>query len=142
MAAFATLAGPAPDTSTPEGRGLDRFRRAGLSAAAGAAARLVNVATALISVPLTIRYLGGERYGLWMTISSATTMLTFVDLGLGNGLLNVIADASGRGDRAAAKTAVSSSVFLLGLVALGSGALFGFVYPWVDWGSGIQRPLG
>jgi len=51
-----------------------------------------------VTVPLTLNYLGSEHYGLWMTISSVSVMLGFADLGIGNGVLNAVADAYGRDD--------------------------------------------
>ncbi len=47
--------------------------------------RLLAAALAIVTVPLTIGYLGSERYGLWITISSVVAMINFADLGIGNG---------------------------------------------------------
>ena len=58
------------DTATQEGRSLERYRRAGLTTVTSVMAKGVTVATSLITVRLTIHYLGTERYGLWMTITS------------------------------------------------------------------------
>ena len=67
------------DTSTQEGRSQERYRRAALTMLSSLAARSVSILTVLISVPLTLGYLGVERYGLWMTISSVIAMLVFAD---------------------------------------------------------------
>lgn len=121
------------DVSTDEGRSKERYRRVILSAAASGMAKAITALTTLISVPLTVKYLGAERYGLWMTISSVIAMLSFADLGLGNGLVNAIAEAHGRDDRAAASRYVSSSFFML----LGAAALilaaFALVYRFTAW---------
>lgn len=107
------------DVSTPEGRSKERYRRAGLTTLTSIAARGISLLTVLISVPLTIGYLGAERYGLWMTISSVIAMIGFLDFGLGNGLLNAVSEANGRDDREAAHRYVSSAFFmLLGVAAL------------------------
>src|SRR5690349_17928309 len=81
-------------TDTPEGRAKERLRRVLLTALVSAFAQAVNMLTMLVSIPLTLNYLGVERYGLWIVISSLITILGFADLGLGNGLLNAIADAN------------------------------------------------
>src|ERR1035437_6060231 len=86
------------DTSTDQGRSQERYRRAALTTVSSVLARAVAVGTSLITVRLTIRYLGVERYGLWMTITSVVSLLWFADLGMGNGLLNAIAEAHGRDD--------------------------------------------
>ena len=75
------------DVSTEGGRSRERYRRAGFTAAAAFAAKIVAVAAVFVTVPLTLNYLGSERYGLWMTISSVSLMLGFADLGIGNGVL-------------------------------------------------------
>jgi len=104
-----------------------------LASGASAAAKAVRVLTTFVSVPLAIGYLGAERYGLWLTIGSVAAFLTFADLGLGNGLLNAVADAEGRDDHEASARAVSSAFFML----LGVAVLFALVgmvaYPLVDW---------
>jgi O-antigen/teichoic acid export membrane protein len=87
----------------------------------------------LISVPLTIGYLGKERYGLWMTMSSAVAILGFADLGMGNGLVNVISEANGKDDRDAASKYVSSAFFLLSGVAATLACLFAIAYPLIPW---------
>ena len=51
------------DTQNELGRSMERYRRAALTAVASAAAKGMAVLTALITVPLTVGYLGMERYG-------------------------------------------------------------------------------
>jgi O-antigen/teichoic acid export membrane protein len=123
------------ETSTEEGRSKERYRRVALSTAFSAAAKAVAAVTVLITVPLTVGYLGTERYGLWMAISSTISLLGFGDLGIGLGLLNAIAEASGKDDREAALQHVASAFYML----LGIGAflllLFFSAYPFVSWGA-------
>src|ERR1700685_3295376 len=69
------------DLSTADGRSQDRYRRAFRTTIVSALSKIVTVLTSLISVPLTLHYLGVERYGLWMTISSLIACLSFADLG-------------------------------------------------------------
>jgi O-antigen/teichoic acid export membrane protein len=122
------------DTSTPEGRANERYRRVLLTAAASLGSRGVAILTMLISLPLTLHYLGHDRYGMWMTISSVVGLLGFADLGLGNGLLNAISNADGRGDRDDARRYTTSALLMLSTVALVLGVAFALVYPWVPWG--------
>jgi O-antigen/teichoic acid export membrane protein len=121
------------DTSTVDGRSSERYRRIAWAALASAAARSVSIITTLVAVPLTVNYLGLERYGLWMTMSSLIAMLGFADLGIGNGLINAVSEANGKDDREMAQNYVSSSFFVLTGVAVALGVLFTFVYPHVPW---------
>lgn len=121
------------DTSNDEGRSKERYRRVILSSATSVAARGVGILTGLVSVPLTIRYLGIERYGLWMTVTSLVAMLMFADLGIGNGLINAVSEADGRDDRVGARVAVSSAFYLLLGIAIGLSLLFAVAYPFIPW---------
>jgi O-antigen/teichoic acid export membrane protein len=87
------------DTSTSEGRASERHRRIALTGLVSVAAKAVSIITMLIVVPLTLNYLGAERYGLWMTISSVIAMMVFADFGIGNGLMNAITESYGKNDK-------------------------------------------
>jgi len=121
------------DTSTPEGRSRERYRRVALTAVASAGAKVVGVVTMLIAVPLTLHYLGSERYGMWMTINSIVAMMSFANLGMGLGVMNAVSEAHGREDRQAAVRYVSSGFFMLSAVALFILIGFAVVYPMIPW---------
>jgi len=121
------------DGSTAEGRSKERYRRIALTSVTGVTAKGVSILAALISVPLTIDYLGTERYGLWMTISSIIVLLGFADFGIGNGLVNAISKADGEGDREAACTHVASAFFMLLGIALFILIVFIIAYPFIPW---------
>jgi O-antigen/teichoic acid export membrane protein len=107
------------DVSTERGRSAERNRRATLSALASAAGRVVSLVTLVITVPIALGYLGPDRYGLVVTITALTAMLSFADFGLGNGLMNLVAAAIGRGDLDGARRSISSAfVMLVGLAAI------------------------
>jgi O-antigen/teichoic acid export membrane protein len=112
-------------------RSAQRYRRILITTGASFAARGVSVATALITVPLCIGYLGREQYGIWMAISSFFVIMGFTDLGIGNGLLNAVAEASGQDDQAKVRTYVSNAFIFL--TAIGSAcmliafAAYGFI---------------
>lgn len=121
------------DMSTPEGRSKERYRRAGLTALGSLVGKGLSFLTLLISVPLTLHYLGAERFGMWMTISSVITMLTFADLGIGNALLNLVSEANGKDNPELASGLVSSAFFTVTGVSAGLALVFAFAYPFVAW---------
>jgi O-antigen/teichoic acid export membrane protein len=130
--AIGTLLHPR-DVSTEDGRSRERLRRIGLTAIASVLAKVVGIIITLLTVPLTVGYLGLERYGVWMTISSVIAVLGFADLGLGNGLLNAITDAHGRDDRQAAREYLSSALLLLSGIAMAILLAFSVSYNIIDW---------
>jgi len=121
---------PAAD---PAARSRERYRRVALTFAASVAGRGAAGVAALVTVPVMLRYLGAERYGLWAALSSAAAALLFADLGIGNGLLTVLAADSGRDDRASARRHVSSAFFALLGVAAVLAAVGAVAYPLVPW---------
>jgi O-antigen/teichoic acid export membrane protein len=121
------------DTATVEGRSNERYRRASLSAATSSAAKGIALVTTAVSVPLTLEYLGSERFGVWMTLSALIALLGFTDLGIGNSVLNSVAHAAGRDDRTAIRSNISSGLAMLLAVAASAGLLFGAVYAHIPW---------
>jgi O-antigen/teichoic acid export membrane protein len=121
------------DTATLEGRSAERYRRIAWSSLLGGLARMVGLATSFISVPLVIGYLGSERYGMWITMSSLVAALGPLDLGIGLGLLMHVSDASGRDDRAAARRAISTAAAMLVLIAAVSTVVFALAFAAIPW---------
>lgn len=122
-------------SATEQSRGQARQRKALLSALVGVFSKLFSVVTTLITIPLTLRYLGDERFGLWMAISSVIAMLSFADLGIGNGLLNVVSSASGKDNHHLIKKYISSASIVLCVIATTILLTFGLLYSRIDWQS-------
>jgi O-antigen/teichoic acid export membrane protein len=116
-------------------RGTERNRRAILTGGVATVARVVQIGTSLITVPLTLKYLGNERFGLWMTISSVLAMAAFADFGVGNGVLNTVAKAFGKNDAQGVREAVSSGFAILGSIATLLLILFFSVFRSINWGT-------
>ena len=122
-----------PKSADDHSRGAERNRRAALTGGTATLARVVQISTSLITVPLTLKYLGNERFGLWMTISSVLAMAAFADFGVGNGVLNTVAKAFGRDDMEGIRKAVSSGFALLNTIAALLLLAFFAIYRFVNW---------
>lgn len=112
-----------------------RWRRALITTLTNFGARGLSILTGLVSVPLTLGYLGAERYGVWMTISSVVVLLVFADLGLGSGVVNAVSQSDGADDRQQAAEVVSSAFFMLSGVAVVIATLFSTLSRLVSWGA-------
>ena len=69
---------------------------------------------------------------MWMTITSIVMMFGFADLGMSSGLVNLIADSLGRGDRLAAKKASASAFWMLSGIAVLFGLGMAVAYPFLN----------
>jgi O-antigen/teichoic acid export membrane protein len=105
------------DSFTEKDRGRRRFLRVGLTGAATLAARGTTVLIGLVTLPLTSHYLGKERFGLWLTLSSFITWVSIADLGLSNSLINALSMADGKEDKSQAQQAVASAFWMTLAVA-------------------------
>lgn len=123
------------DTSTEKGRSDERYRKIALSTGTSIFHKAITIFTGLISIPLTVNYLGEERFGLWMIITSIIALLTFADLGLGNGLVNAIAKSEGNNDSKYSQKAISSTFFILLAISLLLSVIFLIFYPIINWSS-------
>lgn len=84
----------------------------------GLAGRGVAMIVGFVSVPLTVRYLGAERYGAWVTISTAMAWIALADLGLSNSLTNAVSEGYAHHRRDLAQRYVAAAFWsLTGLAA-------------------------
>jgi O-antigen/teichoic acid export membrane protein len=121
-------------TQSSANRGLERYRRAGITASSSFIAKALNILISFLSVPLTIHYLGSERYGVWLTISSLLTWMALTDFGLsGNALVNVLAESSGKDDFEAARQYASSAFWVLTSISIVSGLAAAISFHWISW---------
>ena len=90
----------------------------------GAATKLLTGAVSLLTLPLAVRYLGAERYGVWATITTTAVWINLLDLGIANTLTNEISRAYALGDKEAARRYFTNALALTLAVACAVGLLF------------------
>jgi O-antigen/teichoic acid export membrane protein len=90
---------------------------------------LVNAA----SVPIMVRYLGTDSFGVWVTITTTLSMLLVLDLGIANSLVNFISEAYAKEDHAHASTYATTALGIMGAVALIVGGTAWWIWPLLDW---------
>lgn len=95
-----------------------RTRKAQFNTVLGLLVKGGGMLISLLLVPLTIDYLSKETYGTWLTISSIVTMLTFLDIGVGNGLRNKFSEAVANQDTTLARAYVSTSYAIFSVIQL------------------------
>jgi O-antigen/teichoic acid export membrane protein len=114
-------------------RALWRERRAAMAAGSGLAARGVSFVVILVTVPVTLAYLGTAPFGFAATLTALAGLLAFADLGISKGLLNTVASAHGRDDRAEISKAVGSAFYTMAALAGLLGVIAVVFVPAVDW---------
>ncbi len=110
-----------------------RYGRIVQAVGSGTAARLLTSGLTLVSLPLAVRYLGAERYGVWVTITSTAVWINLLDLGIANTLTNNISRAYALGDKTAAARYFTNALVLTGGIAAGLGLVLACVFPRINW---------
>jgi len=95
--------------------------------------KALGMLASFLAMPLMIRYLGQEQFGVWSTLLTVMSWIVFFDLGVGNGLRNKVAEALARNDKAEAANYIGSAYGLIGVIALGLWAVVTGVSFFVPW---------
>lgn len=93
----------------------------------------ISILLSFIITPITISLLGNSIYGLWATILSIISWISFFDVGIGNGLRNHLSTAISKKDYDSAKQYIATgyiviifiSIFLIGILTL-----FAYFFDW------------
>ena len=110
-----------------------RTRKAQLNTFLGLVVKGGGMLISLLLVPLTIDYLSKEVYGTWLTISSIVMMLTFLDIGIGNGLRNKFSEAVTNNDTGLARAYVSTAYFIFGIIQTVFILMFIIFFRFIPW---------
>ncbi len=95
--------------------------------------RIVTLLVSIVSLPLTLNYLGKERFGLMEIVVTLVSLLSFSDLGLGFGLQNRLPDLDKDKNSNLLNQALSTVFFTLVLISLLFATIFSIVYTHTDW---------
>jgi O-antigen/teichoic acid export membrane protein len=110
-----------------------RGRRIAAAVSTGVAARVLSSLLTLLSLPLAVRYLGAERFGVWATITSTVVLLNLLDLGIASTLTNHISKSYAVGDRQYAARYVANALALTTSIAGLAGVGLAVAWPRIDW---------
>lgn len=114
----------------------ERLWKARRSVIASYLARFSSIAVYLISVPLTLKYLETQQYGLWLTLGSLITYVSSIDLGFGLGLQNKVAETRGKDRLELVGEFLSTAVVTMIILGVGvslAGVLFAKLAPVNVW---------
>jgi O-antigen/teichoic acid export membrane protein len=123
------------DLAHPDQRSKERHLRIAAATVAGTGSRALTLLAVVVALPLASAHLNPSELGVWSLLVTGVALLGFADLGLSNGLVNVLSEAVGREDRDTARQAVTASFAgLVGLALVGAvgAAVVVAVVPWAS----------
>jgi O-antigen/teichoic acid export membrane protein len=95
--------------------------------------RGIGVVVSLLSVPLTIGYLGPERYGIWALIGALLAWLNLADLGVSNGFTNMVVKAASAGRADIVRRFISTAFAMLISIAIIVALVATALWPLINW---------
>jgi len=102
-------------------------------------AKVVAAANLFFTLPFVLRALGEAQFGVWATLVSIVTFAGFLDFGIGNGAMNLIADAHGRNRPEEVRAVIREATVVLLGVGLAIFAI-ALVAAWLPWAHLLGLP--
>ena len=121
------------DVKTDEGRRNERYRLAVISIGANVLSKSSAILLILLSVSLTVGYLSLEQFSIWMLVLSFITMLSFLDLGIGNALTNHVALRAVEENKILLRNTISGGLGILASIGLLVGIALLLVSALMPW---------
>lgn len=109
---------PAFNAASDVDRAKERYLRAAVTAVANGGELVSAMALTVCGVALALPYLGGDRFGIWLTVSSLASVLSFLDLGSGNAIISRVASLGEPGRSGQQRDAIVGGLSFLALIAL------------------------
>ena len=95
--------------------------------------RISMILISLALVPLLIKYLGKDKYGIWLTISAVIAWFNYFDLGLGNGFRNKLTEALAKKKGNEILSLISSTYFIITAISVFLIIVYLIASQYVDW---------
>lgn len=97
-----------------------------------------NILVNLMLIPITINYVNADNYGIWLTVSSIISWMSFFDIGINNGLKNKFAEAKAMNNEVLIQKYVSTTYFVLALIFVPLMILLLIANTFIDWCSWLN----
>lgn len=104
-------------------------------------AKMSSAANLFLSVPFVLHALGPTEFGAWATLASLIAFANFLDFGLGNGTMNLVAAAHGRGDMNEIAAVIQEGRWTLWKIAAVLTVVIIIAAPLVPWYQLLGLPL-
>ncbi len=95
--------------------------------------KLGAILASFIAMPIMIKYLGIELFGIWATMLTLISWVMLLDLGIGNGLKNKVSESLSQDCTGLATVFISTAYVVIGGVSLTLFLIFLIASFWLPW---------
>ena len=93
----------------------------------------LTIFASFLSIPLMIKYLGVENYGVWSTLLSIVSWIVLFDIGIGNGLRNKISESLAKDNTQEAHKYISTAYTIIGAISVILILIFLLASEYIPW---------
>ena len=79
----------------------------------GSATTIVNIIVMAVSYPIYLHFLGYEKYGVWLVLTTVLTFASLGNLGIGTAVMKLVAEEHGRGNILGVQRYITTAIALL-----------------------------
>lgn len=98
----------------------------------GGICKPVSMIINYLYIPMVLNYLGVEKYGIWSTILTILSWISYFDIGIGNGLRNRLTESLSKKDGQSRKLVSSAYVFIAGVMII-IAVIFSVIALFTNW---------
>jgi O-antigen/teichoic acid export membrane protein len=91
----------------------ERYKKSLLTSLVSVGSKGASIISSIITIPLLLNYFGSTNYGIYLLIVSVSAMAAYADFGIGNGLVNIIAEKAESNNKEEISTLVSTAFFAM-----------------------------
>lgn len=95
--------------------------------------KMVSIIAGFLIIRVTIDYLGAEKYGLWMAISSLIAFFQLMDFGIGNALISLTSEKSSKHGIATARDILLDGFKQVSIIVFPVSLFLFIVTNYVNW---------
>ncbi len=97
--------------------------------------KILSLLLNLALIPLGMKLLSEAMFSVWVVLFSLLTWFTFLDMGMGNSLRNLLLEALHKGRKDEARALISTSYSAIALFSASAAAILLIAVPFVPWHS-------
>lgn len=97
--------------------------------------KVLAIGCSFLIIPIMIKYLGSEQYGIWSTLLSIVSWIILFDIGIGNGLRNKISESLAKDNKHEVQSYISTGYIVIGFISIVLLVLFLTISVFIPWQS-------
>ena len=95
--------------------------------------KVLTIMVSFLLIPIMIKYLGKEQYGIWSTLLSIVSWILLFDIGIGNGLRNKITESIAKENINDTQKYISTAYVIIGIISAVLLSLTLFMSNFISW---------